>query len=70
MICSNQPFMHLILLVLCGIGLSQFAHGGGGLALHGENSKGASVLYHKGSGSLSFYDMEGNVKLKLPEMKK
>ncbi len=43
------------------IGLAQFSHGGGGLALHGPESKGAAVLYLKGSGSLRFYDEAGVV---------
>lgn len=49
------------------IGVAQFAHGGGGVALHGEGSRGATVLYHKGAGSLAFYDDEGNVTERLPE---
>ena len=43
------------------IGVAQFAHGGGGVALHGPDSKGAAVLYLKGEGSLRFFDAEGNV---------
>ncbi len=43
------------------IGVAQFAHGGGGVALHGAAAKGAAVLYFKGEGSLTFYDSEGNV---------
>lgn len=43
------------------IGLAQFSHGGGGLALHGPESKGAAVLYLKGTGSLRFYDEAGVV---------
>ncbi len=43
------------------IGVAQFAHGGGGVALHGEGGKGATVLYHKGHGSLTFYDDDGGV---------
>jgi len=42
------------------IGVAQFAHGGGGVALHGPESKGAAVLYLKGAGSLRFFDAEGN----------
>ena len=43
------------------VGVAQFAHGGGGLALHGPGSKGAAVLYYKDAGTLRFYDAEGNV---------
>ncbi len=43
------------------IGVSQFAHGGGGFALHGPESKGAAVLYLKGDGSLRFFDDDGTV---------
>lgn len=43
------------------IGVAQFAHGGGGVALHGAAAKGAAVLYFKEGGSLTFYDSEGNV---------
>lgn len=43
------------------IGIAQFAHGGGGVALHGPHSKGAAVLYFKDSGSLRFYDEDGKV---------
>ena len=49
------------------IGIAQFAHGGGGVALHGPESKGAAVLYLKGSGSLRFFDIDGGVTLTLPE---
>ena len=48
------------------VGVAQFAHGGGGVALHGAESKGATVLYHKGSGNLSFYDSEGNTTTRVP----
>ena len=48
------------------IGVAQFAHGGGGLALHGADSKGAAVLYYKTSGSLSFYSTDGNVLTRIP----
>jgi len=48
------------------IGVAQFAHGGGGVALHGPDSKGAAVLYLKGSGSLRFFDTKGNVTTQLP----
>lgn len=43
------------------IGVAQFAHGGGGLALHGPGSLGATVLYYKEKGSLRFFDRDGNV---------
>lgn len=49
------------------LGAAQFAHGGGGFALHGPESKGAAVLYLKDRGSLSFYDAQGTVTLRLPE---
>jgi hypothetical protein len=48
------------------IDVAQFAHGGGGVALHGEEMKGAAVLYLEGDGSLSFYDREGGVRMRLP----
>lgn len=43
------------------IGIAQFAHGGGGVALHGPESKGAAVLYYKNDGSLRFFDALGVV---------
>lgn len=43
------------------IGIAQFAHGGGGVALHGPDSKGAAVLYFGDSGSLRFFDADGQV---------
>lgn len=43
------------------VGIAQFAHGGGGVALHGPESKGAAVLYFKESGSLRFFDENGKV---------
>ena len=43
------------------IGIAQFSHGGGGVALHGPESKGAAVLYLKEEGSLRFFDDEGNI---------
>ena len=43
------------------IGIAQFAHGGGGVALHGPESKGAAVLYYKNDGSLRFFDAQGAV---------
>ena len=49
------------------IGVAQFAHGGGGLALHGAGSLGATVLYHKEKGSLRFFDRDGNVVYEIAE---
>jgi hypothetical protein len=49
------------------VGVAHFAHGGGGFALHGPDSRGAAVLYYDEAGSLSFYDREGNTTLRLPE---
>jgi hypothetical protein len=49
------------------LGAAQFAHGGGGFALHGPDMKGAAVLYLKGDGSLTFYDTEGQVTHRVPE---
>lgn len=43
------------------IGVAQFEHGGGGVALHGPESRGAAVLYFKDSGSLRIFDAQGNV---------
>lgn len=43
------------------VGMAQFTHGGGGIAMHGTEAKGATVLYHKGQGSLTFFDEEGGV---------
>lgn len=48
------------------VGVAQFAHGGGGFALHGEEAKGAAVLYLKQNGSLSFYDAEGELTHRVP----
>ena len=48
------------------VGAAQFAHGGGGFALHGEHMKGAAVLYYKGSGSLIFFDTTGSVTQRVP----
>lgn len=41
------------------VGSAQYAHGGGGHALHGPGSKGATVLYQKDGGSLTFYGEDG-----------
>lgn len=50
------------------IGVAQFAHGGGGFALHGEESKGGAVLYLKaGRGTLTFYGADGTVVSRVPE---
>lgn len=52
------------------IGTAQFAHGGGGFALHGANAEGAAVLYLKEGGSLTFYDKEGKESLRIPHKEK
>jgi len=49
------------------VGAAQYAHGGGGFALHGPESAGGAVLYLKGEGSLTFYDAEGGEKRCVPE---
>ena len=49
------------------VGVAQFSHGGGGVALHGPASQGAAVLYFKEKGSLTFYDLDGEPLLRLPE---
>lgn len=49
------------------VGIAQFAHGGGGVALHGPESKGAAVLYLKETGSLRFFGTDGEVTLRIPE---
>ena len=51
------------------VGIAQFAHGGGGVALHGPDSKGAAVLYFKDEGSLRFIDSEGVVTNQVPAKK-
>ncbi|HSG07903.1 MAG TPA: hypothetical protein VLA36_06085 [Longimicrobiales bacterium] len=48
------------------VGVAQFAHGGGGFALHGQDAKGAAVLYLKGDGSLTFFDAAGDVQARYP----
>lgn len=48
------------------LGAAHFGLGGGGFALHGPDSKGAAILYYDESGSLSFYDTDGNRSLHLP----
>ena len=47
--------------------MAQFAHGGGGVALHGPRDKGAAVLYYKGAGSLTMYDEAGKVVARVPQ---
>jgi hypothetical protein len=49
------------------LGAAQYAHGGGGFALHGPKAKGAAVLYLKGDGTLTFYDDAGEVSARLPD---
>ena len=49
------------------IGVAQFAHGGGGVALHGPESKGAAVLYYKETGSLRLYDEDGTITSQVPQ---
>jgi len=48
------------------VGAAQFAHGGGGFALHGPGGDGAAVLYLKGDGSLTFYDVNGEATSRVP----
>jgi len=48
------------------IGVAQFAHGGGGVALHGSGGRGAAVLYLKRGGSLTIYDTTGAVVARVP----
>ncbi|NNF18097.1 MAG: hypothetical protein HKN70_15245 [Gammaproteobacteria bacterium] len=48
------------------VGIAQFAHGGGGVALHGEDLRGAAVLYYKNTGSLSFYTPDGQLGARFP----
>jgi hypothetical protein len=50
------------------VGVAQFSHGGGGVALHGPEAKGAAVLYYKNGGSLSFYSADGATELRLPSV--
>ena len=49
------------------VGAAQFAHGGGGYALHGPGGRGAAVLYLKGEGSLTMYDEDGEVVARFSE---
>ena len=48
------------------VGVAQFAHGGGGVALHGPGGRGAAVLYLKGEGSVSFFDSTGTRTARFP----
>ena len=49
-------------------GVARFAHGGGGVALHGAESRGAAVLFLKdGAGSLTFYDESGETRQRVPD---
>lgn len=48
------------------VGIAQFAHGGGGVALHGPSTRGAAVLYLKERGSLTLYDTTGAVTARFP----
>ena len=48
------------------LGAAQFAHGGGGYALHGPGGRGAAVLYLRGDGSLTMYDEDGGVTARFP----
>ena len=43
------------------VGASFFAHGGAGVAVHGEGNKGGAVLYYKSGGSVTFFDEDGVV---------
>ena len=48
------------------VGIAQFAHGGGGVALHGPSMRGAAVLYLKERGTLTIYDTTGAVTARFP----
>lgn len=49
------------------VGAAQFAHGGGGFALHGEQSNGATVMYMKdGAGRVSLYAPDGTETHRFP----
>jgi len=43
------------------LGAVHFAHGGTGLALHGPEGRGGTVLYLKDVGSLTFFGADGEV---------
>jgi hypothetical protein len=49
------------------LGAAQFAHGGGGYALHGPGGRGAAVLYLRGEGSLTMYEPDGTVAARFPD---
>ena len=49
------------------LGAAQFAHGGGGYALHGPGGRGAAVLYLRGEGSLTMYEDDGTITAHCPE---
>lgn len=51
------------------VGAAQFAHGCGGFALHGPESKGGAALYYKTRGSLTFYEGDGKIVQRIPENK-
>jgi len=48
------------------VGIAQFAHGGGGVALHGPATRGAAVLYLKERGTLTMYDTTGAITARFP----
>lgn len=49
------------------VGAAQYAHGGGGFALHGEEARGATVLYMNDfRGSLRMFDTEGRITYQVP----
>ncbi len=50
------------------VGAAQFAHGGGGFALHGPEGVGTSVLYMQGTGPgrLSYYESTGTETYRFP----
>jgi len=49
------------------IGVAQFAHGGGGVALHSPETKGTAVLYYEERGSLAFYAEDGALLARVPK---
>ncbi len=49
------------------LGAAQFAHGGGGYALHGPGGSPTTVLYQKEAGSLTFFDADGVIVERFPE---
>lgn len=48
------------------VGAAQFAHGGGGFALHGPAGRGAAVMNLKGTGSFTVYDTAGTRIVRIP----